>query len=63
VAYPENLRVVEVHVAESSLAVEVYDLVVLTEEGLLLDLAVEVSEAQKLAYQVVTSEVDSASVA
>jgi len=55
--------VVEVHVAESSLAVEVYDLVVLTEEGLLLDLAVEVSEAQKLAYQVVASEVDSASVA
>jgi len=63
VAYPGNLRAVEVHVAGSSLAAEVYDLVVLIEEGLLLDLAVEVSEAQKPEYQVAALEVDSASVA
>ena len=45
------------------MAAEVYDLVVLIEEGLLLDLAVEVSEAQKPEYQVAALEVDSASVA
>jgi len=63
VAYPQNPQVGEVHVAESSLAAEVCGLAMLIEEGLLLDLAAEVSEAQKPAYQVVALEVDSASVA
>ena len=52
---------VEVHVAESSLAAEVCGLVVLIEEVLLLVLAVAVSEAQKPANQVVAWEVDFAS--
>lgn len=60
VAYLENPRAVEVHVAESSLAAEVYCLVMLIA---LLVLAVAISEAQKPAYQVVALEVDFASVA